>query len=83
MIRRLAVSAAAVGLAAATVLVPAAPAQAYPICHANALCVTSYYSDSTYTVLVGQIVNDYCAVPPSSSEWGTHSVYVRVTNTDC
>ncbi|MEV7006696.1 hypothetical protein [Streptosporangium sp. NPDC051022] len=77
MIRRVLLTAllAVTGLA----VVPGAPAQA-SVCPMNRYCVTTYYSDGTYTTAVGGKVED-CGADPYS--WGTWGPYEKYYEGDC
>jgi hypothetical protein len=79
MIRRLVLAAT---LAAALVMVaPATQAQAFAHCQTNQTCTTSYYSDGTLDVIVGQSIANHCN--GASSSWGTTTRYLLVTAVFC
>ncbi|MFI6179858.1 DUF6289 family protein [Nonomuraea sp. NPDC051191] len=77
MIRR--VLAVAV-LAAATLAVIPAAAQAVPACPVGYLCNTQYFSDSARTNLVG-VRTEFC--DRSVSTWGRLSGYITWSSSPC
>lgn len=79
MVRRVA-AAAAVALATATVAVlPAAPAQARA-CKIDHMCTTYYYSDSSYTTIVGSL---YEECDGSRYTWGTRTSHFTFSEVPC
>jgi hypothetical protein len=69
----------AVLFAAATLTVTAAPAQAR-VCALGSYCVTTYYSDSSHTTVVGVLTED---CDGNASRWGARSSYKDFTETPC
>ncbi|SDI99877.1 DUF6289 family protein [Nonomuraea jiangxiensis] len=63
----------------ATIAVTAAPAQARP-CFPDHYCVTTYYSDSAYTSVVGQ---KYEGCAGDAQSWGVRSIYPEFTEIPC
>jgi Family of unknown function (DUF6289) len=77
MIRRLTVAALVGG---AIIALPAAPAQAAPICKADYYCTVTYYSTAAHTTVIGQHIIDCSG---NSSMWGSISGYETVANSEC
>lgn len=80
MTRRPLALALAFGIAAAVPLSSAAPAQAFGICKAGYQCIRWYYSNSTYTTLVG---STYYFCDGTTSTTGQITGFVRVENDLC
>lgn len=79
MLRRAFTAAALATIAAATVIVPAAPAQARA-CTINHYCYTTWYSDASRTVVVGQLFED---CDGTRSMWGVRSPYLTFSENNC
>jgi hypothetical protein len=79
MSRRLLTAATLATLAAAAAIVPAAPAQAVA-CTINFTCYTTFYSNSTRTVVVGEKFEDCNG---STTMWGVRSPYSTFSENPC
>jgi len=77
MLRRVLLIAALV--AAATLAGPGSPAQARP-CYQDHYCSFTYYSDSSYTTVVGFRFTDCNG---ESGGWGVRSGYLDFVETPC
>ncbi|WP_205302722.1 DUF6289 family protein [Nonomuraea montanisoli] len=69
----------AVVLALAGAAVTSAPAQARP-CGLGNYCVTTYYSDSSWTTVVGQMVEE---CEGGGGSWGVRTIYKDFTERPC
>jgi len=79
MLRRAFTAAALATVASAAVLVPAAPAQARA-CTINHYCYTTWYSNASRTVVVGQLFED---CDGTRSMWGVRSPYLTFSENNC
>jgi len=79
MLRRALTAAALATLAGAAALVPAAPAQARA-CTINFYCYTTFYSNASRTVVVGQKFEDCVG---NMSMWGVRSPYLTFSENPC
>jgi hypothetical protein len=79
MVRRSVTAAAVTLLATAGLTFTAAPTQA-SACPLGYECVTTYYSDSSHSTVIGGKV-EYC--DGDSNAWGTRSAYYDYSRTAC
>ena len=79
MLRRAFTAAILAGITAAAVIVPAMPAQARA-CTINHYCYTTWYSNASRTVVVGQLFED---CDGTRSMWGVRSPYLTFSENNC
>lgn len=80
MSRRPLAFAAALGVTFALSMSATPSAQAYAMCKVGYQCIRWYYSDATYTTIVG---NTYAFCDGTSSTTGRITGFVRVENDPC
>lgn len=79
MLRRAVTAAALAAIATLTAIAPAAPVQARA-CTINFFCYTTFYSNASRTVVVGEKFED---CDGTMSMWGVRSPYLTFSETHC